>query len=191
MKITLLKADDLSLIDHAASECYNTKPKKTIDEQFNRVNKICNVYKHNSLLEFGSAVYEIEASAKTLLQMTRHRHANYACKSTRFTLNRSELIFERTGDPEIDLQLSKWKNTILDMIDLGKKNDIVSMMLPMAYQYRWQVQFNYRSLQNFLELRLDKHAQYEIQQVAQHMLELLPKEIQNLMINSSTNKENK
>ena len=176
MKITLLKADDLSLIDHAASECYNTEPKKTIDD---------------SLLEFGSAVYEIEASAKTLLQMTRHRHASYACKSTRFTLNRSELIFERTGDPEIDLQLSKWKNTILDMIDLGKKNDVVSMMLPMAYQYRWQVQFNYRSLQNFLKLRLDKHAQYEIQQVAQHMLELLPKEIQNLMINSSTNKENK
>ncbi len=184
MRVTLLKADTIELIDHAASECYNTAPKDTEEKQFKRVNKICNVYKHNSLLEFGSAVWEIEASAKTLLQMTRHRHASYAVKSTRFTIDKSELIFELTGKPGIDYLLEEWKKTILDIINKDQySNDTISMMLPMAYQYRWQVQFNYRSLQNFLTLRRHRTSQNEIREVANRMFESLPKTIQDLMEN--------
>jgi thymidylate synthase (FAD) len=106
--------------------------------------------------------------------MTRHRHANYACKSSRYTLNKGEVIFEKTGDPEVDLQLSKWQNVIEDMIALGKKNDVVSLMLPQAYQYRWVVKFNARSLQNFFRLRLDKHAHYHIREVAEEMYKAIP-----------------
>jgi len=182
MKVTLLQADNLDLVDHALGECYNQGPKDNDVDKFKRIQKVCNVYKHDSLMEFGSGTWEIEASAKTLLQMTRHRHASYSAKSTRYTLNKSDLVFEKTGDPEIDLQLSKYKEVILAMIDLGKSNDDVSMMLPMAYQYRWQVQMNYRSLKNFMDLRLDKHAQKEIREVATQMFNTLPKHVKSLMV---------
>jgi thymidylate synthase (FAD) len=62
------------------------------------------------------------------------------------------------------------------MVALGKKNDVVSLMLPQAYQYRWVAKFNARSLQNFFELRLDKHAHYQIREVAKEMYNALPED---------------
>ena len=184
MKVTLLDASTVELIDHALGECYDQGPKYHKDNEgaVKRISKVCNVYKHDSLMEFGSATWEIEASAKTLLQMTRHRMASYAAKSTRYTLNKSELQVEQTGDIEIDANIQQWLGTILRMQAKGKSNDLVSMMLPMAYRYRWQVQFNYRSLKNFMALRLDKHAQKEIREVAELMLKSLPEEIQDLIL---------
>ncbi len=60
------------------------------------------------------------------------------------------------------------------MIALGKKNDVVSLMLPQAYQYRWVVQMNARALQNFLELRLHRGAHYHIKEVAEEMRKCIP-----------------
>jgi len=181
MRVTLLHATDMDLMDNALGQCYNQGPKETEDDKFTRLNKVCNLYKHDSLLEFGNATWEVETSAKCLLQLTRHRHASYAVKSTRYTLDKSELIFEKTGDPDIDLELSKYKDTIKHMMTQGKSNDAVSMMLPMAYQYRYQFQMNYRALKNFMHLRLDKHAQSEIRDLATRMFESLPLSIQKLI----------
>ncbi len=129
-------------------------------------------------LDFVDYIFEIEADTKTLLEMTRHREMSISCKSSRYTLDKGEVVFEKVGDPEIDLHLSKWKETVEDMIDLGKPNDKVAMMLPQAYQYRWVAKFNARSLQNFFELRLDKHAHYKIREVAEEMYSSLPEEHQ-------------
>lgn len=181
MNVELLKADDIELVDSGLSQCYAQKKHGTNNKAQDRIMKVCNVYKHDSLLEFGSATWEITASAKTLLQLTRHRMASYAVQSTRYTLNRSELVFELTGDDEIDNILEEYRQKILRQIELSKKNDIVSMMLPMAFQYKFQVQFNYRSLKNFFALRLDKHAQKEIREMAEAMLDSLPVQIQELV----------
>ena len=37
------------------------------------------------------------------------------------------------------------------------------------------VKFNFRSLRNFLKLRLDKHAQWEIRELAKKMVDLVIK----------------
>ena len=94
--------------------------------------------------------------------------------SSRYTLDKTEVTFEKTGDKDIDLQLSKWKATIEDMIKSGKKNDIVSLMLPQAFLYKWQIKINARSLQNLFNLRLDKHAHFQIREVAIEMYKQLP-----------------
>lgn len=175
MNVKLLQAIGLDIIDYSIGECYDKGCALPNEEKAKkRINNVTNVMKHSSLLEFGSVTFEITASTKVLLEMTRHRMASYACKSSRYTLDKGEVVFEKTGDAEVDLHLSKWKETIEDMIGLGKKNDIVSLMLPQAYQYRWTVQMNFRSLQNFLKLRLDKHAHYHIREVAEEMLRLIP-----------------
>jgi len=124
--------------------------------------------------DFTDYIFEITADTKVLLEMSRHREMSMACKSSRYTLDKGEIIFEKTEDPEVDLQLSKWKQIIEDMIDLGKTNDIISLMLPQAYQYRWVIKFNTGSLQNFFNLRLDKHAHYKIREVAEEMFSALP-----------------
>ncbi len=176
MKVDLINQPSLDYSDWAAGECYDKGCYTDPEKKAKRINKLANVYKHDSIIEFMDYIFEVEADTKTLLEMTRHRHASYAVKSSRYTLDKGEVVFEKVGDPEIDLHLAKWKNIIEDMLALDKSNDKVAMMLPQAYQYRWVVKFNARSLQNFFNLRLDKHAHYKIREVAEEMYRVLPKD---------------
>jgi thymidylate synthase (FAD) len=185
MKVKLINKPTLLHSDWAIGMCYDKGSYTDPEKISNRINKVANVNKHSSTIEFINYVFEITASTKVLLEMTRHRHANYACKSSRYTLNKSELVFEPTGDSDVDFMLSAWKLSIEDMIENGKKNDIVSLMLPQAYQYKWIVQFNARSLQNFFHLRLDKHAHFQIREVAQAMFKTIPKDHQFLFQNKN------
>jgi thymidylate synthase ThyX len=126
-------------------------------------------------------IFEIVASTKVLLEMTRHREASYACKSSRYTLNKGEVVFEKTGDAEVDTKLEDWRLIIVEAINNKKSNDIVSLMLPQAYQYKWVVRFPYTSLQNFLNLRIAKSAHYHIKEVASCMLNTLPTNLKELI----------
>lgn len=176
MKVKLVNTPTLIYTDQAIGECYDKGCYTDPDKMKSRIHRVANVSKHSSVLEFTDYVFEIEASTKVLLEMTRHRQASYACKSSRYTLDKGEVFFEKTGDPEVDIHLAKWKDTIKDMIDLGKKNDVVSLMLPQAYQYRWLVKFNARSLQNFFQLRRHRAAHYHIREVADEMFKQIPEE---------------
>ena len=174
MTVTLINQPDISMTDWAIGECYDKGCYTDPDKMHNRINRVANVSKHSSVLEFTEAIFEITASTKVLLEMTRHRQANYACKSSRYTLNKGEVVFEPTGDPECDQILDSLLADVNRMVQLGKPNDVVSLLLPQAYQYRWVAKFNYRSLQNFLALRLNKHAHFQIREVAQAMYDSLP-----------------
>jgi len=176
MQVKLINNPTLDFTDWAIGECYDKGCHTDPIKKVNRIHRVANVNKHSSVLEFTDYVFEITADTKVLLEMTRHRQANFACKSSRYTLDKGEVTFEKVGDPEIDIHLAKWKTVVEDMIALGKKNDKVAMMLPQAYQYRWVVKFNARSLQNFFKLRLDKHAHYKIQEVAKEMYQQIPEE---------------
>lgn len=175
MIVKLINTPDLSYIDKSIGMCYD-KGCYTGERMHNRIQRVANVNKHSSVLEFTDAIFEITAACKVLLELTRHRQASYACKSSRFTLNKGEIIFESTGDAEIDEHLEIFRDIIQEQADKGKSNDVVSLMLPQAYQYRWTAKFNYRSLQNFFSLRRDKHAHFMIQDVANAMFEALPDE---------------
>lgn len=174
MKVTLVNKPDISLSDKAIGMCYDKGCYTDEDKMLGRVNRVANVSKHSSTIEFTDAVFEIEASTKVLLEMTRHRQASYGCKSSRYTLDKGEVIFESTNDKEIDDILEAFRKQIVNQIDKGKKNDVVSLMLPQAYQYKWVAKFNYRSLQNFIALRTDKHAHFQIREVAYEMYNVLP-----------------
>ena len=176
VKVELVNKPTLDLADHAVGQCYDKGCYTDPEKKQKRLYNIANVYKHSSVLEFIDYQFEITASTKVLLEFTRHRQASYECKSSRYTLDKGEVVFEKTGDPEVDLQLAKYKTVIEDMIGLGKKNDVVSLMLPQAYQYRWDVKINARSLQNFFELRLDRNAHYQIREVAIEMYKALPED---------------
>ena len=176
MEVKLLNIPTLEFVDNAIGQCYDKGCYTDIDKRNNRIERVANVSKHSSVLEFADIVFEITASTKVLLEMTRHRHSSYACKSSRYTISRGEVVFESTGDKEVDEILETLRRYVLLMIEKEKSNDTVSLMLPQAYQYRWITKFNYRSLQNFLELRTNKHAHFHIREVAMEMYRLIPEE---------------
>ena len=135
---------------------------------------------YNEDTRFTDFIFQIEASTKVLLEMTRHKEASYAAKSTRYTLNRGAIDYESTGNAEIDYAIESWIETILEYTHAGVSNEITSLMLPQAYRYRWVVQFNARSLQNFLSLRQAPSAHFHIRGVANAMYEVIPREMQYL-----------
>lgn len=174
MKVKLLHTNGLEFIDSALGECYDKGCYTDVYARDKRIKNIALKKKHESVLEFGNFIFQIEANTKVLLEMTRHRVANYACKSSRYTLNKGEIVFEPTGDETIDFLLDGWKKKIENQVELGKSNELTSLMLPQAYQYRWQVQFNARALRQFFKLRLDKSAHFSIREVAEEMFKQIP-----------------
>jgi len=182
MQVRLMNSPTLTYTDMAIGECYDKGAYCDLDDRNRRIKKVALKHKHSSVLEFSDFIFEITASTKVLLEMTRHRMASYACKSSRYTLNKGEVVFESTGDSYIDGLLESWKKIIEFEIEKGTSNEITSLMLPQAYQYRWLVKFNARSLQNFLDLRLARGAHFHIREVAEEMLECIPESIQYLFV---------
>ena len=180
MKVTLLNRPTLEFTDLAIGECYDKGCYIEPEQRDNRIKKVALKHKHSSVLEFTTFIFQIEASTKALLEMTRHRHASYACKSSRYTLNRGEIVFEKTGNTAVDQSLAEWRNIIESYVSTGVSNEVTSLMLPQAYQYRWIAQFNARSLQNFLHLRRAKSAHFHIRDVANEMYEQIPIEMRYL-----------
>ena len=180
MKVELIHTNGLEFIDSGIGLCYDKGIYCDVEKRDNRIKKVALKFKHSSVLEFTNFIFDVTASTKVLLEMTRHRLANYACKSSRYTLNKGEVVFEPTGNELVDMKLWSWKQEIEECIGIGISNEITSLMLPQAYQYRWQVQFNARSLQNFLELRRAKSAHFQIREVSEEMFRLIPDEMKYL-----------
>jgi thymidylate synthase ThyX len=87
MKVVLLNEPNIDYIDNSIGQCYDKGCYKDAEKKANRITKVANVSKHSSVLEFTDAIFEITASTKVLLEMTRHRMASYACKSSRYCLS--------------------------------------------------------------------------------------------------------
>jgi len=174
MQVTLINTPTLTFTDWAIGECYDKGCYDDLEKRDNRIKKVALKHKHSSVLEFTSFIFEIEASTKVLLEMTRHRHAHYACKSSRYTLNKGQIVIESTGNEYVDRILYSYSKQIEVLVEQGYSNEITSLMLPQAYQYKWVVEFNARSLINFLELRRAKSAHFHIREVAEEMYKQVP-----------------
>jgi len=176
MKVALREYTDIKEIDHAIGLCWAAGDYPR-DKALDRIKRVALQHKHESVLEFTDYVFDIEASTKVLLEMTRHRMASYAAQSSRYTLNKVDLIFESTGNETLDMLLNVHKQKIIELIESKKyTNDQLSLLLPQAYQYKWTCKFNARSLKNFLGLRMSKSAHFHIREIANKMYELLPEE---------------
>jgi len=61
------------------------------------------------------------------------------------------------------------------MLDRGLARELARMVLPTNFYTTWYWTVNFRSLANFLQLRLHSHAQWEVRQYAQAILEMVEK----------------
>ena len=177
MKATAIKATEspMHLVSEAAGMCYGKD-----DYNPKRVRR-CIANGHTSVVEHVSATFRIEGISRSCLaQLTRHRMASFSVMSQRyctikgddwyvmprsFTDKGEEVMFEAAMD--------RAKRDYLHAIEKGVKPEDARFLLPEATKTSLVMTINVRSLMNFLSLRLDKSAQWEIRKLANAMVQAL------------------
>lgn len=174
------------------------KDKELIDRIGNKY-KHASILEHQTYTFFISNV-----SRALLQEMSRHRMASPSVKSTRYTLKELKIAesFEKpftnlggknenyfgldearkvagkylvfTGDDDVDRYSIAALENLRKLITKGISNDIAKYALPEAYKVELTWSVNARSLQNFLQLRSNKAALWEIQELAYTLFNALP-----------------
>jgi thymidylate synthase (FAD) len=189
---------DFRHLDLAVSKCWNKKLKSD-DKKKERLDRVINKHKHESVMEHLVYSFEIKGISRLCLQeLARHRIASMTVKSTRYTLNelknektfmtlysdpnkiRGELFgrdiwfdFDRaskyivmTDDDMVNMTSVMQLEMLKDSVKRNVSLDVVKYNLPECYKTELVWTINARSLKNFLKLRLDKSAHFEIRRLA-------------------------
>jgi len=157
------------------------------------IDRVGNKFRHASILEHLNYTFYIEGISRACLQeLSRHRHTSPSVKSTRYTLKELKdedsffigavlVSYKRpsqyvvlTGNEKVDMSICHALEHLRLLVQDGISNDLTKYALPEAYKITEQLTINARSLQNFLSLRSDKSALWEIQQLATSLYEALP-----------------
>ncbi len=176
---------DAAVVD-AARVCYDSQSKG--ESQDRRL--IAYLMKHAHLTPFEHSVFKFHVSAPIFVarQWFRHRMASYNEVSGRYTEIKDEFYIpaawrcqdavnkqgsvaggkldHRRLSAELAAQVRSSLASYRNMLAAGVAREMARLVLPLNLytQFYWTV--NCRSLMNFIALRADEHAQWEMQQYA-------------------------
>jgi thymidylate synthase (FAD) len=201
MQVTLHHHTPLVICSDAIRTCWQSFDKSDNGGEIDRslIDRVGNKFKHASTLEHIVYNFYVEGISRALLQeLARHRMASLSVKSTRYTLK--ELKDEEPFSVEHKERAKKYLvMTDVDMVDemsiralenlrtvlaSGISNDRAKYCLPESYKTELTWSINARSLQNFISLRSDKAALWEIRDLAHMVFNALPQDHQYLFENS-------
>lgn len=193
MNVTLLQHTSLQICAQAIRTCWQSFDKSDCGGEKDKelIDRVGNKFKHASTLEHLVYTFYIKGISRALLQeLARHRLASPSVKSTRYTLKELKAEesftckdFERaskyivlTGVEMVDeMSVKALENLRLVLIE-GISNDKAKYCLPESYKTELTWTINARSLQNFISLRSDKSALWEIQDLAHALYDSLPED---------------
>ncbi|WP_456400371.1 FAD-dependent thymidylate synthase [Mesoaciditoga sp.] len=126
---------------------------------------------HESPFEHIVFTFQIKAPIFVARQWFRHRIGSFMERSGRYTKFDEEFYVPKKSranglEEAMREQMQSAFKTYKELLENGVKKEVARMVLPMSLYTQWYWTVNARSLMNFLNLRADKHAQYEIQQYA-------------------------
>ena len=140
---------------------------------------------HHSVLEHASFTFGVEGISRALLaQLTRHRMASFSVQSQRYVKfkNTLDFVVPETIKENADL-LEKYNNFLNDVEKLYKEflnteipAEDARFVLPNASATKIIFTMNARELRHFFSLRTCNRAQWEIQEMACRMLNLVKQE---------------
>lgn len=163
-----------------------TKPEeleKTSDKELKAILKQVMNLGHTSVIEHTNFTFAISDVSRSLThQLVRHRIASYAQQSQRY-VNLNEPNYVTPPKIENNKKMKKaYDETMKNiweeynkLINLGIPAEDARFILPNAASTNIIVTMNARSLLNFFELRCCQHAQWEIRQLANNMLQKVKK----------------
>jgi thymidylate synthase (FAD) len=139
--------------------------------------------KHLSILEHASFTFSIEGVSRVCThQLVRHRIASYSQTSGR-ARDFGKVDCKDFIIPESLLKCQKYDNVIkhikesillyTELVSIGVPREDARFVLPEATPQNITVTMNARELLHFFYLRLSKHAQWEIRELASKMLALV------------------
>ncbi len=197
MEVILKHHTPIEVCAHAIRTCWQSFDKSDEGGEKDKalIDRVGNKYKHASTLEHLVYTFYIKGVSRALLQeLARHRIASPSVKSTRYTLKElknstefleddyisAEKFIVLTGNSDVDTASIKALNNLQKILKSGVSNDIAKFCLPESYKTELTWTINARSLQNFIELRSNKSALWEIQTLAKNLYHVLPKDHQYL-----------
>lgn len=171
MQVTVITATTapMDVIGIAAGMCYG-KPTPSPK----RVRR-CAKAGHMSVFEHASATFMVEGISRACLaQLTRHRIASYSVTSQRYCKVGGEdwyvvppSVVGADAEARFRAQACDAMWSYQAAIDEGAKPEDARYLLPESTKTSLVMTINASSLQNFLTLRLDSHAQWEIRELAE------------------------
>lgn len=172
MQLTVISAttNPLHVISEAAGICYGKS-----DYSPKRVQR-CIANGHMSVVEHAAASIRIEGISRACLaQLTRHRMSSFSVKSQRYCRIGGDDWYveppEVEGNASLNYVFSYGMGRCMDYYELmlanGAKPEDARFILPEAAKTECILTMNARSLDNFLRLRMDKAAQWEIRRLAE------------------------
>lgn len=175
VKLIDCTTDPLFVISHAARTCYNSHDKESLRDRDMFVKGLIKSG-HETPLEFASATFDINCSRICQNQMVRHRHASFCVQSERYVdVYYMDFVYPYDVLKNYDGALAfvnDAKRVYKMLIDIGVKKEDARFLLPQGIETKMCVNMNFRTIRNFLKLRLDTHAQWEIRQVAMEIYDI-------------------
>ena len=144
---------------------------------------------HLSVIEHASFTFAVEGISRACShQLVRHRLASYSQQSQRYVKYKEDLNYVTPArikaKPEIEERYHRLIKEIKALYDEMLRSNIPAedarYVLPNATETKVVVTMNARELLHFFDLRLSKHAQWEIRQLANLMLQEVKKVAPNL-----------
>lgn len=201
MKATLHHHTPLVICADAIRTCWQSFDNSDNGGEKDRalIDRVGNKFKHASTLEHLVYSFYLEGISRALLQeLARHRMASLSVKSTRYTLkelkdeeafsienkDRAEKYLVMTGVDVVDEMSIRALENLRTVLVAGISNDRAKYCLPESYKTELTWTINARSLQNFISLRSDKAALWEIRDLANMVYQTLPIDHRYLFENS-------
>lgn len=186
VEILAITPDPEGVIERAGKTCYKSYENINADS---RGTFIRNIIKrgHESVLEHASITFNVKGVSRSLThQLVRHRTFKFSQESQRYV---KQTGFEYIIPESIADNLSS-KCAFLDVMQeiqdgyerlllLGVSAEDARFLLPNACCSEITFTTDFRNLRHFFKLRLDPHAQWEIRQLANEMLQLVKEKAPN------------
>lgn len=160
-------ADPVSIVEQAASVCYDSKPTKSY-----RITKSCMASGHMSVLEHISFTFRVEGVSRALLaQLSRHRHASMSVRSQRYCREDGFTFVDPfpndTGDKGFTFRMSMLdqRGAYSQLLAAGAEPEDARMVLPNACCTELYITANARALIEMSRTRLCARAQREIREL--------------------------
>ena len=159
-------------IENAARTCYQSEAKGEVGDLIRKLIKSG----HRSVLEHAYCTFRINGCSRAMThQLVRHRLMAISQQSQRYV---KEDQFDYIIPPTIEEKhkdmfegyMSVIQNMYNELKERGIRNEDARFVLPNACQSEIVVSFNFREARHIFNVRCDKHAQWEIRQVARKML---------------------
>ncbi|MDB4317661.1 FAD-dependent thymidylate synthase [bacterium] len=171
-----------------ACSAWTSTSRNLNEEKRKRIPKLINMLwseGHETPFEKGSVHFLVDCDIASHIHLLKHRVSSLNAESARYKeLKEDKSYIPLDWTAEWQMKLSKYTNEgnklyhecMSDLSEtLGRKRAKESARFFKTYnsQIQSDVSFNMRSFANFLKLRNSEHAQKEIRQIAQKMLDLV------------------